>query len=146
VPPYMIDRQQPARYASCIVKSSYHIATVGSQLTDELCPSTQSAVRQLPPSTRSIFVDHGWQVYLPTRSIIASNSISRLSELRPESSHEHGLQVHTSKLARFRPPSFHDHCLHMCIPILVRSKSWSESLTSLGYGLQVYLRTPLITA
>ena len=51
-----------------------------------------------PPSTPPISLDHGLQVYLQTRSITASKSVTKLAQLQPPSASPHSLdyslQVH----------------------------------------------------
>ena len=136
----------------------------GCELTNGWIESWR-AVLQLPPSTRPISLDHGLQVYLQTRSIMASKCISKLARSRPPStspnSLNHGLQVRLqtrsitasmciSKLTRLRPPSEStdslDYGLQVrtimaskCISKLARSRPPSASLNSLDPGLQVYL-------
>jgi len=62
-------------------------------LSPDWPPSDQS-----PPSTPPIMIDHGLEVYLPTRWITASNCIYDFTRSRPPSaspnSHNHRQQVH----------------------------------------------------
>jgi len=98
VPPYMIDRHQPARHVSTKAKSPCHIPTFANQLTDEWSLSTRRAVHRPPPSTRPILLHHGLQGYLQTHSIMIPECISKFTRSRPPvaslSSLDLGLQVH----------------------------------------------------
>jgi len=132
MPPYTIDCHRPACHESSKVKSTCHMPTFASQLTDDLSLSTWCTIHRPRPSTRPISLDHrlrsvsppsleyGLQVHLQSCSISASQCISKLARLRPSCSHDHGLQVHLqtrsivasnciSKLTRLRPTSLHDH-------------------------------------
>jgi len=71
-----------------------------------------------PSSTPPILIDHGLQVHIPTRLIIASKCISEFNLISASKC--------ISKLARLRPPS--------------------ASLSSLDHDFQVHLQTPLLTA
>jgi len=100
--------------------------------------STRQAVHQPPPSTGPISLDHGLQVYLQTRSIMASKftrswppkCISKLARLRPPYAYLQTRLITASK----------------CISKLARSRFRSASLSSLDQGLQVYLQIRWITA
>jgi len=100
--------------------------------------------------------DHGLEVHLQTSTIRAS----KLTPSQPPSvspkSHDYGLQVHISKLTRSRPPSVFpnslDHGLKVrlikaskCVYQLAWSRSWSVSVNTLDYRLQVHLQTCMIT-
>ena len=94
----------------------------------------------------------------------ASKYSSKLAQLWPPSSHNHGLQVHLqtplitaskwiSKLAWSQPPNSLDHSLQVrtimaskSIAKLAGSRSRSASLSSLNHGLQVYPQIRSITA
>jgi len=80
VPPYKIDRHQPALHESSKVKSRHHILTVVSYLNDGYSLRTQRACDRPPPSTPPISLDHGLQLHLPTCSITASKSIYELHD------------------------------------------------------------------
>ena len=73
--------------------------------------------QSLFPSASPTSVDYSLRV----RMIMACKSISTLTQLHPPSSHEHHLQVHTSRPTQSGPPS--------------------ASRISLDHGLQLYLQT-----
>ena len=77
---------------------------------------------------------------------MASKCISTLAQLRPSSSHNHGIQVDISTLARSRPPSYspnsHDYGRHF--RTFIASEWISPNL--LNHGLQVYPQTRSNTA
>jgi len=125
---------------------------IESQLPSHLPPDLPPPNR-LPPSTPPISIDHGLQVYLQTRritafkfarsrtpsaylqtrSIAASQCISKLARSRPKSASPnslyHGLQVHLWA---------HSISASKCISKLARSRPQSASLNSLDHGLQVH--------
>jgi len=82
--------------------------------------------RSRPPSAAPNSLKHGFQVYLPTPSIMASNCISRITRLQPPSSHDRRLQVH------LKPRS---------IMASMFASSWppSASPKSLDHDLRVHL-------
>ena len=94
----------------------------------------------------------------------ASKYLSKLTRLRPKSSHDYGLQVHlqtrsitTSKHARCRPPSVSANSLDYSLQVYLqtcsitasnqaRSRPPSSSPNSHDCGLQVHLQTRTIAA
>jgi len=124
-------------------------------------PSTDSKyssnlARSRPPSGSPNSITCGLQVHLPTHSITASKCISKLSWLWPPSSHDHGLQVYTTKLTQLQPPSASPNSLDRglkvcmivtskCISTLARSRWESASLSSPVRVLEVYLQIRSIT-
>jgi len=68
-------------------------------------------------------LDHGLQMHVQTRSITASNCISKLARLRPPSSHHHGLQVHIFKLVLSRPPGASPNLLDHGLPVHLQTQS-----------------------
>ena len=105
-------------------------------------PSSRSTSSRLTASKYPrISINHGLQVRLQTRSILASKCISNVAQSRPQSaslsSLNHGLHVYiqTSSIMAFK-----------CISKLARSWSWSASVTWLDHGLPVYIQTRSITA
>jgi hypothetical protein len=125
VPPYTIDRHQPAVHESSKVKSHGHIPRVARYLTDEQSHSTRCAVHQPPLGTRPNSLDYGLQVC----SITASKRISKHTRLWLPNSIEHGRQAY------LQPRS-------IAAMKLARSQPTSVSPNSIDYGLQ----TPSITA
>jgi len=99
--------------------------------------NTLSAPVAPPSRTRSIApscaspnsLKCGLQVYPQTRSIMASNCISKLAQSRPP------VHLRTRSIAASK-----------CISKLARSRPPSASPNSLDHGLQVYLQTRSITA
>ena len=87
VPPYTIDRLQPALHDSTKVKLHCYIPTVASPLTDEKSLSTRRAVHLLSPRTRPYSFDYGLQ----TCSIMAPRCITKLTQLDPPCSRDHRL-------------------------------------------------------
>ena len=77
------------------------------------------------------------QVLIQSRSNTPSKCISEVAQLRPPSSHEHGLQVHlqTRSITASK-----------CISEFTRSTSPSASLSSLDRSLQVHTQSRTITA
>jgi len=77
------------------------------------------------------------QVLVQSCSNTASKCISELAQLRPPSSHEHGLQVHlqTRSITASK-----------CISEFTRSTSPSASLGPLDLSLQVHIQTRSLTA
>jgi len=72
------------------------------------------------------------------RPLTASKYWSKLSRLRPPSSHNHGRQMHLSKLARSQPPSASPNSLNKaskCISKLAWLWPWSSH----DHGRKVYL-------
>jgi len=111
-----------------------------------------------PPSTCPISLDHGLQVHLQTvldhslqvclqtGSIPVSNCISKLGRLRPQSSHDHGLEVHITKLTRSQPVIVSPNLLEYCLQVRTIMATKCISPNSLNDGLQLYLQTGSITA
>jgi len=130
MPPYKIDRHQPAFHESSQLNSPCHILSVASQLTDEQSLSTWRAVHRPPLSTRPISLDYGLQVHLQTRTITDS-------KCKSPNSHDRGLKVHlqTRTITASK-----------CISEFPCSRPPSASLSSLHLGLQVHLQTRSITA
>jgi len=122
--------------------------TTASRLTASTYRSTLA--QSWPPSVSPNSINHTCQVYLQTRTIMASKFtwsqpskfISKLGRSRPQSaspnSLEYGLQVHLqirsitafrciSKLPRLRPPSSHNHGPH--VHLQTRSITISECIS-----------------
>jgi len=159
-----IDRHQPVLHKSFkdkVTMSHSH----GCELTNWWIESRQ-AVHQPPPSTRPISLDHSLQVHLQTRSVTASECISKLAWSRPPgaflSSLDHTPQVHLQtrsimaskcisrlrsitacKFARSSPPSAYlptcSITAFKCISKYARLPPPSASSKSLNHGLGVYL-------
>jgi len=135
--------------------------------------SSSNLARSRPPSASPILFDHGLQVrlhtclitaskfalswpasvYLQTRSITPSKSISRLAPIWPPSSHDHGLQVHlqtpsitSSKFALSWPPSAYLETRTHAASKFARSRPPSAYPNSLDHSLQVYPQTRKIRA
>jgi len=149
VPPYTIDRHQPARHESSQVKSPSHITTFVSQLTDEISLSTRRAVLQPPLSTSLIPLDHCFQrsspksldyslnVHLQTRSITACKFARSWPTSSSPNSLAQGLQVYLQTRSI---------TISECISKFTRSRPPSVSPNTLGYLLQVHLQTRSIMA
>jgi len=82
-------------------------------------------------------LDQGIEVYLPTNSIMASESASSWPWRAPQNSQDHGLQVHLP--TRYIMAA-------KCTSKLTESWTPSESLSSLDPCLQVHLETHSIMA
>jgi len=130
------------------------------------CPLTASKnlsefTRSRPSSESPNSLDHGLQVHLQARLIMASKCIARLARLQPACLHNQSLQVHrqtrsitASRFARSWPWSAY---LHPCsitaskfawswppqvhISNLAQSQPRCVSPYSLDYALQVHLQT-----
>jgi len=149
VPPYMIDRHQPALQDISNVNSHCHIPTVASKLTEQNSLTTWRTIHWLPLSIRPNSLNHGIQV----RTILASKCITKLARLGPLNSLAHGLQVYLPtrmimaskcipKLARLRPLNRLDHRLQLyhqtcTIPASMFTQLWPPC---------AYLQTRSITA
>ena len=90
-----------------------------------------------PPNTPPISLEHGLEVQLHTRSIMASTCFSNLARPQPPRSHSHGLQVHISKLARLQPPSASPNSLDYSLQAHIVMASNCISPCSLHYRLLV---------
>jgi len=135
VPPYMIDRHLPAWHESSKVKSSCHIPTVVSWLTDERGLSTRHTVNRPPPSTRLNSLNHGRQVYLHSRSIMAPEWNSKLTGSWPPNLLDYGLHIPTI-LASQVHFQIHSITASKCISKLPQSRPRSASISSLDHGHQ----------
>ena len=77
-------------------------------------------------------LDHGLEVYLQTRTIMASKCISGLARSWPASSHHHGLQVYvqtrliTACTSASRNPLDHDLGVHLSVHSIMPSKCISK--------------------
>jgi len=122
VPPFQIDRHQPALHERSNIKSPCHIPPVASQLTDEWSQAPRHAVHRLPQSTWLIWINHSLQVHLETHSITTSRCMSKHTLSRPQSaspmSLDHSLQLYlwthtitTCKFPRSLPPHTSPHFL-----------------------------------
>jgi len=141
-----------------------------SELTPECSVSFQRAsLHYRPPSASSpweltgkvtLSYSQGWELtngwiecqHRARRPSTASKYSSNLAQLRPPSSHHHGLQVHLQtrsitsskclfQLAWLRPPNSLDHCVHVYLQtcMITASKfAWSR--------LQVHVQIHSITS
>jgi len=134
VPPYTIDRHQPALHESANVNSPCHIPTVVSLLSDEKSLSTLRAIHRLPPSTSPNSLYYGLQ----TRSITASqqapsqplrvspNSLIYTLQVRPTMAFK--VHLHTRLITASK-----------CISKLARSPPQSVYLSSTDRNFQAHL-------
>jgi hypothetical protein len=160
-----LDRGLPVHVQTCSIAASKCIFKLAlprppipspNPLDYGLQVHVSKLARLWPPCASPNSVDRGIQVNLQTSLITASKCISKLLQLRPPSSHDHGLQVHISILARSWPPSGSPNSfdrgvqVHIetssitaskCISELARSQPPGVSLHSPNYGLQVHTIT-----
>jgi len=156
VPPYTINRHQPALHKTSMVNSPSNIPKFASWLPDKEFVHTRCDVHRWSPNSSPISLDHALQVYIQTCSIMASKCISKHApswspNVSPDSL-DYGLLVPTimvskfiSKLCWSRPPSAHQHCLDVPVSKLPQTYGSSVSPMVLDYGLQVYLQAHLIS-
>jgi len=143
-----------------MVYSILYIPIIMSWILNRVSAPVAPPSRTIPSSASSsppISPDHGRQLLLQPRSIIASKCISKLPQWRPTSSHHHGvpsdspiplghglivhLQTRLIMASQFTPlrPS---NCLYK----LARSWPRSASPNTLNHSLQVYIQARSITA